>query len=142
MKALRSHTPGGPETLTLDEVPAPSPGPGEVLVAVKACGINFLDTLVIHDLYQTKPTRPFPPGVEVAGIVAALGQGVSRWSIGERVIALPDFGGFAEAVLVREDRIFALPEAISFARGAALPIAYGTAIYALRDRADIRPARP
>ena len=139
MKALRSHTPGGPETLTLDEVSAPSPGPGEVLVAVKACGINFLDTLVIRDLYQTKPQRPFAPGVEVAGTVAAVGTGVARWSIGERVIALPDFGGFAEAVLVKEDRIFALPETISFTRGAALPIAYGTAIYALRDRADIRP---
>ena len=108
-------------------------------MTVKACGINFLDTLVIRDLYQTKPQRPFAPGVEVAGVVSAVGTNVSRWSIGDRVIALPDFGGFAEAVAVKEDRIFVLPEAISFARGAALPIAYGTAIYALRDRADIRP---
>jgi NADPH:quinone reductase len=139
MKALRSHSAGGPDTLSLDEVPAPLPGPGEVVIAVKACGINFLDTLVIRDLYQTRPTRPFAPGVEVAGLVTAVGEGVSSWSVGERVIALPDFGGFAEAALVKEDRVFALPEAISFARGAALPIAYGTAIYALRDRADIRP---
>jgi NADPH:quinone reductase len=139
MKTLLSHSPGGPETLRLEDVPTPSPGPGEVLVAVKACGINFLDTLIIRDLYQSKPPRPFAAGVEVAGVVEALGEGVTGWSVGDRVIALPDFGGMAEAVAVRQDRIFALPDSISFARGAALSIAYGTGIYALRDRADIRP---
>ena len=139
MKTLLSHTPGGPETLSLEAVAMPTPGLGQVLVSVKACGINFLDTLIIRDLYQTKPPRPFAAGVEVAGLVAAIGEGVAHWSVGDRVIALPDFGGLAEAVVVRQDRIFALPESISFARGAALSIAYGTAIYALRDRADIRP---
>lgn len=138
MKALLSHAAGGPETLSLETVPDPVPGHGEVLVAVKACGINFLDTLVIRDLYQTKPSRPFAPGVEVSGTIAAIGQGVSSWSVGDRVIALPDFGGFAELVAVKQDRVFALPEAVSFARGAALSIAYGTAIYALKDRADLR----
>ncbi len=139
MKALRSHTPGGPETLSLDTVDAPVPGPGEVVVAIRACGINFLDTLIIRDLYQTKPPRPFAPGVEVAGTIAAVGEGVSLWSPGDRVIALPPFGGFAEQVAVEEARVFALPQAISFARGAALSIAYGTAIYALKDRAELRP---
>lgn len=138
MKTLRSHVPGGPETLTLDEVADPVPGPGEVLVAVEACGINFLDTLIIRDLYQSKPPRPFAPGVEVAGTIAALGAGVADWSVGDRVIALPAFGGLAEAVAVGADRIFTLPEPISFARGAALPIAYGTAIYALKERAEMR----
>ncbi len=138
MKTLRSHAAGGPDTLSLDEVADPQPGPGEVVVAIRACGINFLDTLIIRDLYQMKPPRPFAPGVEVAGTIAALGEGVTRWSVGDRVIALPAFGGFAEAIAVPESRLFALPEAISFARGAALPIAYGTAIYALRDRAEMR----
>ena len=138
MKTLRSHLAGGPETLSLDDVADPVPGPGEVVVAIRACGINFLDTLIIRDLYQTKPPRPFAPGVEVAGTITALGAGITRWSVGERVIALPAFGGFAEAIAVPEGRLFALPEAISFARGAGLSIAYGTAIYALKDRAGMR----
>ena len=138
MKALRSHQAGGPETLALDEVADPVAGPGEVVIAVRACGINFLDTLIIRDLYQMKPPRPFAPGVEVAGVITALGSGVTGWSLGQRVIGLPEVGGMAEAVAADQARIFALPEAISFARGAALPIAYGTAIYALRDRAEMQ----
>jgi NADPH:quinone reductase len=139
MKALLSHAIGGPETLRLEDVAAPLPGPGEVVVLVRACGINFLDTLMIRDMYQFKPPRPFAAGVEVAGTVSAVGEGVSRWSVGNRVIALPEYGGLAEAVAVAQDRVFALPEAVSFTRGAALSIAYGTAIYALKDRADPRP---
>ena len=77
MRALRSHLPGGPETLVLDEVADPVAGPGEVVIAVRACGINFLDTLIIRDLYQMKPPRPFAPGVEVAGVITALGAGVT-----------------------------------------------------------------
>lgn len=138
MKTLRSHLAGGPETLALDDVADPIAGPGEVIIAVRACGINFLDTLIIRDLYQMKPPRPFAPGVEVAGIIAALGAGVTGWSLGQRVIGLPEVGGMAEAVAVDQARVFALPETISFARGAALPIAYGTAIYALKDRAEMR----
>ncbi len=139
MKALLSHEPGGPETLRLEEISAPSPGPGEVVVSVKACGINFLDTLIIKDQYQTKPPRPFAAGVEIAGVIAALGDGVSGWSVGDRVIGLPDYGGLAEAVAVRHDRLFALPDGVSYTRGAGLMIPFGTAIYALKDRADLRP---
>jgi NADPH:quinone reductase len=139
VKSLLSHTPGSAETLRLEEVSTPLPRPGEVVIAVKACGINFLDTLIIRDLYQTKPPRPFAAGVEVAGIVSAVGEGVSRWAVGDRVIALPDYGGLAEAVAVQQDRIFHLPESITFTRGAALSIAYGTAIYALKDRANLQP---
>ena len=138
MKTLRSHEPGGPETLSLDSVADPAAGPGEVVVAIRACGLNFLDTLIIRDLYQIKPPRPFAPGCEVAGTITALGEGVTRWSLGDRVIALPAYGGFAEAIAVPEGRLFALPEAITFARGAALSIAYGTASYALKDRAEMR----
>ena len=87
MKALRSHAVGGPETLTLDEIDAPEPGPGQIRVAVKACAINFPDTLMIRYLYQFKPQRPYAPGGEVAGIVDAVGEGVTRWKVGDRVLS-------------------------------------------------------
>src|SRR5881628_2092232 len=87
MKALLSHEAGGPETLRLDEMPEPTPGPGELLVRVGACAINFPDVLIIEDKYQLKPQRPFAPGGEIAGEVLAVGEGVSRWSRGDRLIA-------------------------------------------------------
>ncbi|HEX4847043.1 MAG TPA: alcohol dehydrogenase catalytic domain-containing protein, partial [Novosphingobium sp.] len=87
MKALRSHAVGGPETLTLDEVESPVPGPGQVRVKVKACSINFPDVLIIRDMYQFKPPRPFAPGGEASGVVDAVGEGVTQWKVGDRVIA-------------------------------------------------------
>ncbi|HMO67553.1 MAG TPA: NADPH:quinone oxidoreductase family protein [Novosphingobium sp.] len=138
MKALRSHQPGGPDTLVLDEVPAPMPGPGELLVAVRAVGINFLDTLIIEDQYQVRPPRPFSPGAEVAGVVEAVGPDAGSWKPGDRVIAQLSHGGLAQKVLVDPARAFALPDAVSFATGAGLLITYGTAIYALTDRARAR----
>ena len=78
MKAIRTHEVGGPETLTLDEIDVPTPGKGEVLVAVKACAINYPDTLMIRDLYQFKPERPYSPGGELAGVVEAVGEGVEN----------------------------------------------------------------
>ncbi len=138
MKALRSHAKGGPETLSLDEVPDPSPGPGDVLIAVKACGINFPDTLIIEDLYQYKPQRPFSPGAEVAGVVAAVGAGVTRCKVGDRVAALQIFGGLCEKIVVPEASVFDLPEGVSFKTGATLPLAYGTSRYALKHRAQLQ----
>lgn len=88
MKALVSKTPGGPETLVLEECPAPQPGPGEVVLQVKACGVNFPDVLIIQDLYQFKPPRPFAPGSEVAGIVTAVGAGVTQFKCGDRVFGM------------------------------------------------------
>ena len=90
MKALRTHATGGPETLTLDEVETPTPGKGEVLVDVKACAINYPDTLMIRDLYQFKPERPYAPGGEISGVIAEVGEGVTDWKVGDRVIA-PSF---------------------------------------------------
>lgn len=138
MKALRSHARGGPETLSLDEVADPSPGPGEVLIAIKACGINFPDTLIVEDLYQYKPERPFSPGAEVAGIVEALGEGVTRFKLGDRIAALLIYGGLCEKIAVSEASVFALPDAVSFETGAALPLAYGTSLYALKHRAQLK----
>jgi NADPH:quinone reductase len=139
LRALRSHTIGGPETLVLDEIADPLPGPGEVIIAVMACAINFPDTLVIRDLYQFKPPRPFAPGGEVSGVIAAVGEGVSRWKPGDRVAAIMISGGLAEKIAISENRVFALPDAVSFDTGAALLLTYGTTIHALKDRGHLQP---
>ena len=139
MKALRSHAAGGPETLTLDDIDDPVPGPGEVRIAVKACGINFPDTLIIADLYQYKPERPFSPGAEVAGVVESVGEGVTRWKAGDRVAAVLIFGGLCEKLVLGEERLFAVPEGVSFDAAAAMLQTYGTTLHALRDRAQLQP---
>ncbi|NBW22560.1 MAG: NADPH:quinone oxidoreductase family protein, partial [Caulobacteraceae bacterium] len=89
MRALMSHVAGGPETLTIEERPPLTPGPGEVVVAVRACGINFPDLLIIKDRYQMKPQRPFSPGSEISGVITALGEGVTGLTVGQRVLAVP-----------------------------------------------------
>ncbi len=138
MKALRSHVAGGPETLSLDEIDDPMPGKGEVRIAVKACGINFPDTLIVADLYQYKPPRPFSPGAEVAGVVEALGEGVTRWNVGDRVAAVLIFGGLCEKLVVAEDKLFAIPDGVDFDAAAAMLLTYGTTMHALRDRAQLQ----
>ncbi len=139
MRALRSHEAGGPETLRLDELPDPVPGKGEVRITVKSAAINFPDTLIIRDLYQFRPARPFAPGAEVAGVVDAVGEGVTDWNVGDRVVALMVFGGLAEKILVSARRLYALPDGVSFDAGAALLLTYGTSIHALKDRGRIKP---
>ncbi len=139
MRALRSHAAGGPETLSLDKIAAPLPGPGELRIAVRACGINFPDTLIVRDLYQYKPERPFSPGAEVAGVIDAVGEGVTRFKVGDRVAALLIYGGLAEQVVAEQHRVFALPDAVSFETGASLLLAHGTTLHALKDRAQLQP---
>lgn len=138
MKALRSHAVGGPETLTLDEVEAPTPGKGEVLVAVKACAINFPDTLIIRDLYQFKPERPFAPGGEISGVVEAVGEGVDNFKVGDRVLGGMGNGGLAEKVVVNAGRLFPVPEGVPFEKAASLLMTYGTTIHGLKDRGHIK----
>ena len=138
MKALLSHEPGGPETLRLTEVDDPAPGPGQLLVRVRACAINYPDVLIIEDKYQFKPPRPFAPGGEVAGIVEAVGEGVSGWAEGDRVIAMIGHGGLAEKVLVPAAMALRLPEGRSFEEGSALILTYATSIHALLDRGRLR----
>jgi NADPH:quinone reductase-like Zn-dependent oxidoreductase len=138
MKALRSHAVGGPETLTLDEIDAPEPGPRQIRVAVKACAINFPDTLMIRDLYQFKPPRPYAPGGEIAGIVDAVGDGVTRWKVGDRVLSGIGSGGLVEKVLIEEARPFPVPEGVSFETASALLMTYGTNIHGLKDRGRLR----
>ena len=138
MKALRSHASGGPETLQLDEVDTPHPGPGQVRITVKACAINFPDVLIIKDMYQFKPQRPFSPGGELSGVIAAVGEGVTQWSAGDRVIAMMGNGGLAEEVLAPADKLFPLPDAVSFETGASLLMTYGTNMHGLLDRGHLK----
>jgi NADPH:quinone reductase len=134
MRALLSRAPGGPDTLELGELPDPQGGPGEVVVAVKACAINYPDVLVIEDKYQFKPPRPFAPGGEIAGVVDSVGEGVTDWAPGDRVIAMTGHGGMAEKVAVDARRLHRLPDSRTFAEGASLILTYGTSIHALLDR--------
>ena len=134
MKALLSHEPGGPETLRLTEMDDPKPGPGELLVRVRAVAVNYPDVLIIEDKYQFKPPRPFAPGGEIAGTVEALGEGVEGWSVGDRLIAVPGWGGMAEKIVVNAKAAIPLPEGRSFRDGAAFMLTYATSIHALYDR--------
>jgi NADPH2:quinone reductase len=138
MKALLSREPGPPETLTLEEVADPDAGPGELLVRVHACAINYPDVLIIEDKYQFRPARPFAPGGEVSGVVEAVGDGVSGWSVGDRLIAYHGHGGLAEKVAVPSAHAFPLPDAHSFAEGSTLLITYATVIHALWDRGRLK----
>jgi len=138
VRALLSEAPGGPETLVLREVPDPVAGPGQLLVRVRACAINYPDVLIIEDRYQFKPPRPFAPGGEVAGIVEAVGEGVAGWSGGERVIAMIGHGGLCEKVAVNAATALKLPEERSFEEGSALVLTYATSIHALLDRGRLK----
>jgi NADPH:quinone reductase-like Zn-dependent oxidoreductase len=138
VKALLSNEPGGPETLVLTELPDPEAGPGQLLVRVKACAINYPDVLIIEDKYQFKPPRPFAPGGEIAGTVEALGKGVTGWAAGDRLIAMLGHGGLAEKVLVNAATALRLPEERSFDEGSALILTYATSIHALLDRGRLK----
>jgi len=138
LKALLSNSPGGPETLELADLPDPSPGPGQLLVRVRACAINYPDVLIIEDKYQFKPPRPFAPGGEVAGTVEAVGEGVSGWAEGDRLIAMIGHGGLAEKVVISAAQAVPLPAERSFEDGSALILTYATSIHALLDRGRLK----
>jgi len=138
MKALLSKQPGGPDTLILEEVADPVAGKGQVVVAVKACAINYPDFLIIEDKYQFKPPRPFAPGGEIAGVIESVGEGVTDWAVGDRVIAVTGHGGLVEKIAIEAFRLFRLPEGRSFEEGAALLLTYATTIHALLDRGHLR----
>ena len=138
MKALLSKQPGGPETLVLEDIPEPIPGAGQVRIAVRACGVNFPDMLIIQDLYQYKPARPFAPGAEVAGVVDAVDEGVTRVRAGDRVMMSPARGGMAQKTVGLASNCWKIPDAMPFDVAAALLMTYGTSQHALKDRAALR----
>ena len=139
MKALLSKSPGGPHTLVLEEVPEPMAGPGEVRIAVRACGVNYPDLLIIQDLYQVKPPRPFSPGAELAGVVDAVGEGVNNVRVGDRVLVSPVRSGMAEKAVGLAGNCWKIPDAMPFEEAAALLLTYGTSQHALKDRAQLQP---
>ena len=138
MRALLSIETGSADRLVIWESPAPVPGEGEVLIAVKACGVNYPDVLIIEDRYQFKPERPFAPGGEIAGVVEALGPGVTALAVGQHVIAFCGWGGMAEKLALDAGRCLPIPDAMPFDEAAALILTYGTAFHALKDRARLK----
>lgn len=138
MKAMLSTRVGGPETLELSDLPDPVAGPGEVLVRVKACGVNFPDTLIIEDRYQFKPPRPFAPGSELAGVVESVGAGVTDLRPGDGVIGDALSGGMAEKVVLSAAHCTLMPDGMPFEEGAAFFFTYGTSYHALKQRAALK----
>ncbi len=138
MKALLSTAPGGPESLQLTDLPAPQPGPGELLVRVLACAINYPDVLVIEDKYQFKPSRPFAPGAELCGEVEAIGPGVDGWAVGDRLIAIVGSGGLSQQLVVPVASATPISADFDPVEAAALIFTYGTSIHALIDRGQLK----
>jgi NADPH:quinone reductase len=138
MKAMLCKEYGPPESLVLSDVPAPKAGPGQIVVSVKACGVNFPDVLIIENKYQFKPPLPFAPGAEIAGVVKELSDGVTRFKVGDRVIASTGNGGMQEEIVADPNRCIPMPDAMDFETGAGLILTYGTSHYALKDRARLK----
>src|SRR4029078_478059 len=139
MKAVVCKQYGPPESLVYEELPSPKPGAGEVLISVKAAGVNFPDVLIIQNKYQFKPPLPFSPGGEVAGIVKEVGAKVTHVKVGDRVIGATGWGGFAEEALAPAARCIPFPSNMDFAEASAFVMTYGTSHHALKDRAKIKP---
>jgi NADPH2:quinone reductase len=139
LKALIVHEHGPLENLLLEDAQDPVPGPGEVLVDVHAASVNFPDLLVIGGTYQILPKRPFSPGKDMAGVVAAVGAGVTRCKPGDRVAAQNEYGAYAQKCVVPQHNCYPMPEGMSFADAAAMGIAYPTAHFALVERGRYQP---
>lgn len=139
MKALLCEALGPAETLVIRDLPEPQPGPGEIAIRVKAAALNFFDTLVIQGRYQVKPPLPFSPSAECAGVVSAVGDGVTDWRVGERVAAWLGYGAARETVVVPAEAAIRIPEKLSDHQAAGLFVTYGTAMHGLIQRGDIKP---
>ena len=138
MKALFCQQFGPIENLVVTEVPAPSLAPGKVLIDVKAASLNFPDALMVQGLYQVKPPTPFVPGAEYAGVVAAVGEGVTHVKAGDHVMAFTGWGGFAEQAVADAMRVSPMPPTMSFAQGASFVLTYATSHHALKDVAKLQ----
>lgn len=134
MRAVLVEEFGPPASLVLRDLPDPEPGRGEVLIEIAAVSVNFPDILVVEGTYQNLPPRPFSPGKEVAGRVAAVGAGVERIQVGQRVLALVEHGGYAERLLVPEELVIELPDEVGYEQAAAAGLVYATAHFGLRRR--------
>jgi NADPH2:quinone reductase len=138
MKAIVCKQYGPPDNLVFEDVPPPKAAKGQVVVSIKAAGVNFPDTLIIQNKYQFKPELPFSPGCECAGIVKEAGEGVTSLKPGDLVIALTTYGAFAEEILVKESECIPLPKGVDFKQAAGFTLTYGTSYYALHNRAQLK----
>jgi len=139
MRAVLCKAYGPPETLVVEDVPSPVPGPGEVVISVRASGVNFPDVLIIQNKYQMKPPLPFSPGSEVAGVVRSVGDGVTHVKPGDEVFAFTGYGGYAEEVRADAKRLLPIPPGMTFSTAAAFGLTYATSDHALRDRGELKP---
>jgi NADPH2:quinone reductase len=139
MKAVLCKSFGEPESLVMEDIPSPEPGPGEVLVNVHASAVNFTDVLMVAGKYQSLPPFPFSPGGEVAGVVVEAGSDCTKFTAGDRVFGSVGHGGFAEQLAVAEHRLRRIPQAMSFTEASAISTTYGTSYYALKQRANLQP---
>jgi NADPH:quinone reductase len=138
MRAVLCTSYGPPETLVIGDIAPPAAGAGEVIVSVKAAGVNFPDVLIIENKYQLKPPLPFSPGSELAGVVSSVGEHVTGVKIGDRVMAITGFGAFAEQVKVDASRLLPIPDGMDFVTAASFGLTYATADHALRDRGALQ----
>jgi NADPH2:quinone reductase len=138
VKAVLCKAYGPPDSLVIEDVPPAAAGPGEAVIAVRAAGVNFPDVLIIQNKYQVKPPLPFSPGSEVAGIVTAVGHGVTGIAAGDHVLAITTYGGFAEEVKTEARRLLPIPPGMDFVTAAAFGLTYATSDHALRDRGALQ----
>lgn len=138
MKAIVSRSIGGPETLVLEEVDDPVATAGQIVVRIKASGVNYPDALIIEDRYQFKPNRPFSPGAEFSGIVEAMGSGVSTFHVGDRVMGFSRWGSMAQKIAIDASRCVVIPDQMPFDEASAFVLTYGTSYYALKERGALR----
>jgi NADPH:quinone reductase len=139
MKAVVCEAFGPPESLKIRDMPSPVVAKGTVKVRVRAAGVNFPDTLIIQGKYQFKPAFPFSPGSEIAGDVLEIGDGISHVAVGDKVIGMATYGGFAEEVLVPGSGCYKMPAAMSYEEAAGFTMTYGTSHHALKQRAQLQP---
>ena len=139
MKALQCTELGGPEKLSVNEIDDPVIVAEHVIIDVKSASVNFPDVLMIQGLYQFQPPLPFTPGGESAGVISEVGEGVTDYKVGDKVITASMIGGIAEKILTHQSTLRPIPEGMDYEIAAALSVTYGTSIYALKQRANIQP---
>jgi len=138
LRAVACHSWDDLDALAIEDVPSPIPGEGDVLIEAHAAGVNFADLLIVKGEYQHKPPFPFSPGAEAAGVVRAIGSGVTGIEVGQRVLAILDHGGYAEEVVARSHEVTPIPDSMDFATAATFPVVYATSHLALGHRAQLR----
>ena len=138
MKAIVCNKFGTPDTLKYQEIETPNPKEGELLIKVKACSVNFPDTLIIQGKYQFRPVFPFSPGSDIAGVVEKVGENVQHFTVGDAIVGFIPFGGFAEKAIVNAKDCFPKPKGMSMVNASAFLLAYGTSYHALKDRANLQ----